>query len=276
MRIGILCGIEPEDLERKVAALSLPTCQVISWEPTAWTDASAISLRGTAAALDISVTHFFVGWSGPRAFNPTEGPATVGLVPPEHRQRRTEEILHGCRWAANAGIPSVFTHVGFLPSPGEAEYDGVKQSLQAIAETCGALGLTFLLETGQETPLALRTMLEDIDSPALGVNFDPANLVLYGMGEPTEALETLGAWVWGVHVKNGNPPSEPGALGAAALLEEGMVDWPGMLRRLRELGYEGALTLERPMRDEADYDQARQDITRLRGWLTELDTQPKP
>jgi sugar phosphate isomerase/epimerase len=126
----------------------------------------------------------------------------------------------------------------------------------------------FTLETGQEPADALLAFIDDVGSVNLKINFDPANMILYGMGDPVDALQTVGSRVVSVHCKDGVPPKQPGDLGVEQPLGSGKVDYPAFLGALNQIGYKGILSIER---EEPDIDRREKDIRHavkfLRGLL---------
>ncbi len=110
--------------------------------------------------------------------------------------------------------------------------------------------MSFCLETGQETAQLLKQFLGDADRENLKVNFDPANMIMYGTGDPIEALEVLAPWVRGVHCKDGEWPASEGELGREKPLGEGHVGIERFIAKLLELGYQGPLTIEREIPGE--------------------------
>ena len=140
---------------------------------------------------------------------------------------------------------------------------GMAAALKTVARHLQANGQTLLFETGQETPVAMLRMFEAIGTDNLGVNLDTANLILYGKANPVDALDVFGRYVLGVHAKDGFYPENGHDLGREVPLGRGKVDFPALLRRLRELGYDGCLTIEREIAGE---EQAR-DIREAKLYL---------
>jgi sugar phosphate isomerase/epimerase len=101
------------------------------------------------------------------------------------------------------------------------------------------------LETGQETAPALRQLLQQLNHPNLGVNFDPANMLLYDKGDPIAALRTLGPWIRQVHIKDARRPKVPDSWGEEVVVGTGEVDWPAFFTTLQQVGFKGDLCIER-------------------------------
>src|SRR6185436_7699218 len=134
----------------------------------------------------------------------------------------------------------------------------VREMVQRVCDRCAENGQTFALETGQEPAATLMQFLGVVGRDNLKINFDPANMILYGTGDPIEALEVVKSQVVSVHCKDGDwpPKGVPGALGTEQPLGKGAVGMPRFVAKLKEIGYTGALTIER----EVHGDQQRLDI----------------
>jgi L-ribulose-5-phosphate 3-epimerase len=119
------------------------------------------------------------------------------------------------------------------------------EALKTVAQTCLGLGVQFWFETGQETPITLLRTIEDIGTENLGINLDPANLLMYGKANPVDALDVFGQWVRGVHAKDGEYPTDGRDLGHEKPMGEGRVNFPALVPKLKACGYRGHLTIER-------------------------------
>ncbi|HEY7306779.1 MAG TPA: sugar phosphate isomerase/epimerase family protein [Bryobacteraceae bacterium] len=179
---------------------------------------------------------------------------TVGLVPPNTRADRIKRTKAVSDVARKLAIDSVACHIGFVPEePDHPEYAGIRDVAREICDHCGENGQFFTLETGQEPAKVLLRFMEDVNRPNLRINFDPANMILYGTGDPIEALEVLGSQVISVHCKDGDwpPVDKPQALGTERPLGEGSVGIPRFVAKLKEIGYRGILSIEREEPDLA-------------------------
>jgi sugar phosphate isomerase/epimerase len=185
---------------------------------------------------------------------------TVGFVPPSTRAERELRTLAVADFAAELGVPGIATHIGFVPEDQSSEdYEEVKEMVRRVCDQAGGYGQTFALETGQESAPALLEFLLSVNRPNLRINFDPANMILYGTGDPIAAIDTLAPHVVTVHCKDGDwPPSgSPGALGEEKPLGQGSVGIPRFITKLQEIGYKGPLTIER---EDSDPAQRKRDI----------------
>jgi sugar phosphate isomerase/epimerase len=157
-------------------------------------------------------------------------------------------------------------HAGFLPhdekDPSCAKMLG---RLSQIADLFGTAGIGLGLETGQETAPVLLSMLQKLNRPNLGVNFDPANMILYDKGDPIEALRSLGQWVRQVHIKDALRTKKPGTWGEEVAVGSGEVDWPAFLSTLAQIGFRGNMVIEREAGTQrvADIRRAREFIDRI-------------
>jgi sugar phosphate isomerase/epimerase len=208
--------------------------------------------KAAAAALDFQIYTVFAAYDGESYADAATVSNTVGFVPPDTRDARHARTLEVIRFAHEIGAPAIATHIGCLPSePTDPEYRAVLDVVRHICDEAATFNQSFALETGQETAAELLQFLKEVDRPNLGINFDPANMILYGTGEPVEALEMLGARVLSVHCKDGKWPTEPGALGEEMPLGRGDVDWKRFLGQLEKGGYRGPLSVEREASDPA-------------------------
>jgi sugar phosphate isomerase/epimerase len=173
---------------------------------------------------------------------------TVGLVPEATRSERVARTKAVADVSKEIGVDSVACHIGFVPEdPHEALYGQIRDVARDICDHCAKNGQNFTLETGQEPAHVLLRFIEDVARPNLKINFDPANMILYGTGDPIEALGVLSQHVVSVHCKDGDwPPRDtPEALGKERALGEGSVGMEAFIHKLKEVGYRGVLSIER-------------------------------
>jgi L-ribulose-5-phosphate 3-epimerase len=248
MRLGIIAplGGGPDQELKKAHELGLPTCQINCWQPDLFTGDMADRLIAASEAYDVEVTTIWTGGPGPSVWNFYEGPTTIGLVPEQYRTERVAALKAGADFAARVGVPTITTHVGFIPeSPSNPLYPGLIDALREVVDRCAEHGISFCFETGQETPVTLLRVIDDLGGENLGINLDPANLLMYGKANPVDALDVFGQYVLGVHAKDGEYPTNGRYLGVEKPLGEGRVDFPRLVAKLKALGYGGALTIER-------------------------------
>ncbi len=194
---------------------------------------------------------------------------TVGFTTQSLRADRIARTKTVSGFAHSLSIPAVSCHIGFIPTdPGETLYKDLCELTRSLCDYCGKNGQDFVLETGQESAEVLLAFIGNVQRTNLKVNFDPANMIMYGSGDPIEALQALSAHVVSVHCKDAHAPApESGLLGSECVLGDGEVDFPAFLKQLKDGGYQGALTIER---EEADPVKRMADIKagilRLQQW----------
>jgi sugar phosphate isomerase/epimerase len=219
-----------------------------------------------ARSSGVDIHTMFIGFDGQSYADLASTRRTVGLVQPQYQEYRCRVALLYSDLAQELGVTALGIHVGFIPhEPAHPHYAQLVRAVRGILERFAVRGQALHLETGQEPARVLVRFLRDVDRPNLGVNFDPANLVLYGTDEPLSALEQLGPFVRGVHCKDAQPPSRPDSLGTEVPFGQGVVDFPRLLARLHALGYRGPLVIEREHSPRVfeDMDAARSLLERL-------------
>jgi L-ribulose-5-phosphate 3-epimerase len=245
MRLGIILGIapDPDAAIRRVHELGFPTCQV---HPRETDPATADKLRKALDQYGVEATSAVATGPGPEVYDFYRGPATIGLVPKEYREARIARIKEVSEFAKRVRIPAVQTHCGFIPEdPNEPLYTEAVEAIRAVAQYCKNNGQHFNCETGQETPITLLRAIRDVGLDNVGVNFDVANLILYGKADPVEAVDVLGPYVQGVHAKDGLYPTDPKKLGEEVPIGTGKVNFPVVIAKLKKFGYQNPLTIER-------------------------------
>jgi sugar phosphate isomerase/epimerase len=171
---------------------------------------------------------------------------TGGVVPDEDWALRKLIAHQGASIANDLDIRRVSMHAGFIPSHMDAEHGKIATRIREIALIFADYGIDLLLETGQEYPDALAQFLDSLALPNVYVNFDPANMILYGAGDPFEAIEILGSRIKHVHVKDAIESDAPGEKwGKEVPFGKGQVDPINFITALKAVGYEGYLTIER-------------------------------
>ena len=242
-------------------------CQLISWAPALWTDENAAALKKMTDDMKITVSAFWCGWEGPCVWNFYEGQTTLGLVPPEYREMRIKNLCDGADFAAKLGVKDVVTHMGFIPeNPNDPQFPLFCDAVRRVAKHLKKNGQNLLFETGQETPVTMLRCFETVGTDNLKVNLDTANVILYGKANPVDALDVFGKYVAGIHAKDGFYPVNGRELGAEARIGDGKVDFTALFRKLKELGYDSYVTIER----EIDGEQQTEDIRYAKKYLENI------
>jgi L-ribulose-5-phosphate 3-epimerase len=266
MALGIITGIgnDPDAAMAKVHSLEMHTCQL---ELGTLDDDLIKRLREALDKYQIVVTALGTGGPGPNIYNFYDGPLTLGLVPRTYRAQRIEKVKKFSDYAKQLGIPAIRLHVGFIPEdPNDLLYHEAVETLRDVAGYCKKNGQDFLYETGTETPITMVRAMKDIGLDNQGVNLDTANLILYGKANPLDALDILGPYVKNTHAKDGLYPTNPHDLGEEVPIPHGKVDFPKIIARLKELNYQGPITIER----EISGPQQLEDVKRERDYLKKL------
>lgn len=251
----------------KLQSNGFTNCQLCCWDPDIMNDEHAQKINSAVEKYNIEITAFWCGWSGPAVWNFYEGPHTLGIVPQTYRYQRVQEIIKGCDFAKKFHVKDIITHMGFLPEiPTTDLYNEVVSSIKYIAAHCKKNGQYLLFETGQETPVTLKRTIEDVGLDNLGINLDPANLILYGKANPVDALKVFGEYVRNIHGKDGCYPTDGRHLGKEMPIGKGDVDYPALIKKLKEIGYDGPITIEREISGE---EQTR-DILMAKEYLEKL------
>lgn len=268
--LGIMTGIgdNPEAAMAKVHSLDMHTCQI---------DSDLLSdemINRLGEALDkysIAVTAMGTDGPGPYIYNFYDGPLTLGLIPRTYRGQRLEKLKTYSDQVKKLNVPAIRIHAGFIPEDPNTElYWESIEALKDIVSHCKRNGQDFLYETGTETPIALLRAMKDIgldgELSNQGVNLDTANLILYGKANPLDALDVIGPYVKNAHAKDGLYPTNPRDLGKEVAIPHGKVDFPKIIAKLKELNYQGPITIER----EISGPQQLEDVKQERDYLKKL------
>ena len=257
MKVGLLVDIT-ENYEEKIRhakGLGFDFGQLVIWDMSFYTQENLVALKRLLKELDFTVTDLWCGWSEPVIWKYPENYASLGLVPKEYRAKRLEELKQGGRFAYELGVKNIVTHTGYIPDDPNAEaHIGV---VNALKELCGELlerGQTFSFETGEELPLTLNTVIREIGLPNVGVNFDPANLISAGRGNPNDAMDLLGSRLFGIHAKDAVPAKFGETGGKQVQIGEGNVDFVRLFQQIKAFGYEGDIVIEHEMYGREDRD----------------------
>ncbi len=266
MRLGLIVhvGKDPESGLSKVHELGLPTCQV----GVEHFDADMLSrLKSTLEKYRLEATALNSHGPGPAVWDFDQGPATIGLVPRQYRRQRIDHLKKASDFAKQCSIPAIHTHFGFIPeNPTDPLYHETLEAIREVVTHIKGNRQMVLYETGQETPITLLRVILDVGLDNQGVNLDTANLILYGKGNPVDALDVIGKYVRGLHAKDGLFPTDPHRLGKEVPIGQGKVDFPKLFTRLKELDYRGPVTIER----EIEGPQQIEDVRKAKAYLEKL------
>ena len=256
----------------RVKELGLPTCFLsLDGYIGKFNAQLASEIRGLLDKYGVTATSAEVVGPGRLVWDFLDGPSTIGLVPPATRAARIDALRQTSDFAKLLGVLRVQTHCGFIPeNPRDPLYGEVVEAIRTVADHCAGNGQDFLMETGQETPTTMKRALEDVNRPNLGVGLDTANLILYGKANPVDAVEIIGPHVKSVHAKDGKWPTDPMKLGAEVLIGTGRVDFLKVFTRLHELGYTGAITIEREISGPQQLEDVKKEKIYLEGIISQV------
>lgn len=265
-RLGIIIGVakDPDAALKRVRDFGVPTCQASTDD---FSDRVYSGLKSAMEKYKLEITAINTSGGPPNKYTFDEGPQTIGVVPPKYRQQRIDNYKRASDFAKRLGVPALHSHFGFIPeNPNDPEYAGTVEALRDVATHLKVNGQILLMETGQETPITMLRAITDAGVPNMFVNLDCANLILYGKGNPLDALDVVGHLVRGTHAKDGLFPTNPRELGEEVPIGKGKANFPRLIPRLKELGYTGPLTIER----EISGPQQMEDIKMEKVYLESL------
>src|SRR5712692_4759412 len=233
------------ELKRLMDQLGIDVVQIACGDPhhAAWEEGER--LPEVARTAGFRLTGAMLGFPGEDYTTPQTIQRTGGFGNPATRAERLERF----RWAVDRtnalGLSDIMLHAGFIPEPNQPDRKPFLDTLRKVSEIGGAKGIRVGFETGQETADLLRLTLDELKCPNLGVNFDPANMLLYDKGDPLRAVEILAKDIRSVHVKDANRPRTAGTWGEEVPLGQGQVNIKQFIKTLKKVGYRGALCIER-------------------------------
>ena len=255
----------PADLVDKLKRIGIPRVQLaldpIREKPGVWNGVGDV-LRANG----FSVVSGMIGFVGEDYSTMETIHTTGGVAPDETWDENWENAPKAAETASRLGINLVTFHAGFLsPDEKDPAYEKMRHRLDLIADVFAAKNIDVAFETGQETAVVLVEFLKKLGRKNVGVNFDPANMILYDNGNPIEALRDLGGWLKQVHIKDGTRTKVPGTWGEEVVVGTGEVPWREFFATLRALNFKGHCCIEREAGSSRAEDilAARQFVERL-------------
>ena len=268
MKLGTLVRIRtPEEAKAKFRALreaGFTACQLV-YKPETYTMEDAPLIRRAADEEGIEISAQFCGYyDNDTVWDNHYGFLTAGLNVEAYRAQRLAYVRRAAEFVHAMGVSDMVIHAGFIPNnPFDPAYASLKTAVELLSAHCEKLGVNVLFETGGESPVTLLRLFTDIGRDNLFINLDPANMLMYGYANPVDALHTVGKYVRNIHGKDGVPPTDPVKLGAETPVGEGMVDFYAMFRKLKALGYDRYIIIER----EIEGDQQTADIMKAKAYF---------
>jgi sugar phosphate isomerase/epimerase len=247
-------SLQPKDsaeLIEKVKQLGLSHMQLALWPIVGLDDKRKFLELGHLKKSGLTITAAAMGFPGEDYSSIESIRQTGGLVPDDDWDVRKRLATQAAHIAVELGIKKISAHIGFVPPEGEPGYDAIKNRVRQVAEKFHSHGIDLLLETGQERADELLAFLHDVQSPNVFINFDPANMILYGLGDPIGAIATLAPFIRHVHVKDATPSAKPGVdWGEEVPFGAGQVGPKRFLDALHAIKYAGPLAIEREAGDD--------------------------
>jgi sugar phosphate isomerase/epimerase len=198
------------------------------------------------AEAGLTVASGMMAMSGEDYSTPETIRRTGGIVPDNTWSANLGAARRNAVLARDLGLELVTFHAGFIPDhPSDFTRVVLFDRLRALADLFSVNGVEIGLETGQERAETLLALLAELDHPGIGVNFDPANMILYGTGDPVAALRLLAPHVVQIHLKDALPPRSAGEWGAEVPLGTGAVDWAAFFAVLEQVSPSVELIVER-------------------------------
>ncbi len=236
---------DPADLVEKMRATGVNRVQLaldpLRASPQIWGRAEE-SLR----AAGISVASGMVGCVGENYTTMETIRLTGGVAPDGTWEENRRNMRAAAAIAQGMGLNLVTFHAGFVPgNESDAAYGTMKARLAEIGDIFAEHGLTAGLETGQETADELAHLLRALNHPRIGVNFDPANMIMYDKGDPLKGLETLAPWVKQIHIKDARRTQVSGTWGQEVVAGTGEVDWRAFFGIVKKAGLDVNFAIER-------------------------------
>ncbi len=254
-----------------IKELKVPTIQLHAPHQGGRDQGAAEKLKAQLDEAGVVCTAVFGGFEGESYADIPTVERTIGLMPESTRVSRLAEMKEISDFAAALGTDTIALHLGVIPEDhSEPCFAEIVDVTRELCDYCQANQQYLHLETGQESAEGLLSFIDAVERENLKINFDPANMILYGAGEPIEALKKLAPHVRSIHCKDGTWSDQPGVTwGEEVPLGKGDVNIETYLKTLHEIGYEGALTIEReipqdPERQKAEIESAKSLLESIR------------
>jgi sugar phosphate isomerase/epimerase len=240
------------ELASFLTKLGVEATQIACGDPNhaSWNEGD--DMPSVAKKVQLPMTGAMLGFPGEDYTTPQTIKESGGFGNPTTRGERLKTFQWGLQRTLDLGLTDLMLHAGFIPEPGDADRKAFLDTLGQVSALAAAKGVTIAFETGQETADLLRLTLNELKCANLKVNFDPANMLLYDMGDPLRAVEVLAGDIRSVHVKDANRPTTPGTWGQEVPLGQGQVNIKEFVKRLKKVGYTGPLCVEREVGNQQE------------------------
>ncbi len=236
-------------------------CQLV-FKPDTYTVEDAKIIKEASDKTGIKITAIFAGFKDDfTKWNISTDYKDAGINSKKYGKGRIKYVKQAAWFASQLGVEDILIHAGFVANnPYSAEYKLMVKRVTQVAKHCKDLGVNLLLETGGESPITMLRLIEDVALDNVFVNLDTANIIMYGYGNPAEAVYTLNKHIRSMHVKDGLPPKESKTLGAETPIGEGYVDFPKVFEKLNEVGFDGPVIIEREIEGEKQLEDLKNAV----------------
>lgn len=255
MKYGTLLYLDrPENAQTRfsyLCELGMNACQLV-YKPEVYTTEAAKTIREAADDVGIDIMAQFCGfrdsfisWDMQYDFR------NAGINSPQYGAARMSYLLSAIPFLGEIGVTDMIIHPGFIPNdPYSEQYALMVSAVGLLSNRLKRVGCNLLFETGGESPISLLRLICDVGNDNLFVNMDTGNLIMYGFGNPVDALTTYGSYVRSLHIKDGLPPTIPGKIGPEVAVGNGNVDFPKVIALLKKLHYDRCFIFEREISGE--------------------------
>lgn len=244
-------------------------CCHLVYKPEVYTEQDALIIKEAAKKHGIEISALFAGfrdtftkWNLYSDFN------DAGINSKQYGGERIEYLKAAAQFCVNVGTENMLIHAGFVANnPFSEEYTYMLDLVKDLALYLKNIGVNLLLETGGESPITLRRLIEDANVGNIFVNLDTANLIMYGFGNPVDAVYTLHPYIKSMHIKDGTPPSDPKELGKETEFGEGFVDFKKVFGLLGEYGFKGPYIIEREISDDKTASKIGETLNKIKSLM---------
>ena len=275
MKFGTLVRLKSTDecveAFNKVKNLGLESCQLV-YKPENYTIEDAKFIKDAAEKCGVEISAFFAGFrDNYTAWDLKYDFRNAGLNSAAFGAERLKYLLGVLPFLKELGVSDMVIHAGFVPNdPFAPEYAEMLCRVKLLAERAKQHGINILFETGGESPITLLRLITELNTGNLFVNLDTGNLIMYGYGNPRDAVYTLGKYVRNMHAKDGLPPTDPYKIGKEVPIGEGFVDFERVFAGLNEIGYDRFVTIEREISGEKQTEDIKKGIEYIKNVLENL------
>ena len=267
-KIGIYTDLHNSEVDSafmRISKLGFSRCELYT---NRYEIDMAEPLNAAIKKYNMEVVSLFTLGPGPTTWDFYEGQKNIGLVSREYREVRLQALMKLSDLAKACGIKMIETHVGYIPeNPNDPNYSETVEALKKIVGHCAKNSQTFLYHAGQESPTTVLRAILDVGFENQGIGMDTANLIMYDRGHPFHALDIYGKYVKLVNCKDGLYPTDTRNLGKEVQIGQGKVDFPSFIKKLKDIGYEGPIIIER---EGADKGMWEKDVCQSRKFLENL------